>query len=134
MHIQQPPKLIVAHMPNVPRLTMSALPVVFTPTYITGGPMQFLQTTFDSVVAGHPVPPGGASPPSRYKPHDAIYAAAQYLCDSGARDGKDFTGAIFAYNHADWYVKTVLTTANYTATPLPTVAAATRPPPRHPLP
>src|ERR1700704_6826229 len=55
---------------------MSALPVVFTPTYITGGPMQFLQTTFDSVVAGHPVPPGGASPPSRYKPHDAIYAAA----------------------------------------------------------
>src|SRR3977135_1218045 len=46
MHIQQPPKLIVAHMPNVPRLTMSALPVVFTPTYITGGPMQFLQPTF----------------------------------------------------------------------------------------
>jgi hypothetical protein len=59
MHIQQPPKLIVAHMPNVPRLTMSALPVVFTPTYITGGPMQFLQTTFDSVVARHPVAPGG---------------------------------------------------------------------------
>jgi cell wall-associated NlpC family hydrolase len=48
-----------------------------------GGPMQFLQPTFDSVVARHPIPPGGAHPPSRYNPHDAI----------------------FAYNHAEWYVR-----------------------------
>jgi len=41
-----------------------------------GGPMQFLQGTFDGVVARHPFPAGGASPPSRYNPHDAIYAAA----------------------------------------------------------
>jgi cell wall-associated NlpC family hydrolase len=73
-----------------------------------GGPMQFLQGTFDSVVARHPIPPGGAHPPSRYNPHDAIYAAAAYLCDSGARDGRDLHGAIFAYNHADWYVQKVL--------------------------
>lgn len=73
-----------------------------------GGPMQFLQPTFDSVVARHPIPPGGAHPPSRYNPHDAIYAAAAYLCDSGARDGRDLHAAIFAYNHAEWYVRKVL--------------------------
>lgn len=76
-----------------------------------GGPMQFLQPTFDSVVARHPPPPGGAHPPSRYNPHDAIYAAAAYLCDSGARDGRDLHAAIFAYNHAEWYVKKVLAQA-----------------------
>ncbi|RSM33175.1 hydrolase Nlp/P60, partial [Amycolatopsis balhimycina DSM 5908] len=46
--------------------------------------------------------------PSRYNPHDAIYAAAAYLCDSGARDGRDLHAAIFAYNHAEWYVRKVL--------------------------
>lgn len=77
-----------------------------------GGPMQFLQPTFDSVVAQHPPPPGGSTPPSRYNPHDAIYTAAAYLCDSGARDGRDTYGAIFTYNHADWYVRKVLDQAN----------------------
>ncbi|MCU1680203.1 MAG: hypothetical protein JWQ81_942 [Amycolatopsis sp.] len=71
------------------------------------GPMQFLQGTFDGVVARHPLPPGGASLPSRYNPHDAIYAAAYYLCDSGAGRG-DLHSAIFAYNHAEWYVQEVL--------------------------
>ncbi|GAB3397655.1 bifunctional lytic transglycosylase/C40 family peptidase [Amycolatopsis echigonensis] len=74
-----------------------------------GGPMQFLQSTFDGVVARHPLPAGGATPPSRYNPHDAIYAAAYYLCDSGAP--KDLRKAIFAYNHADWYVDEVLAQA-----------------------
>jgi NlpC/P60 family protein/transglycosylase-like protein with SLT domain len=82
-----------------------------------GGPMQFLQPTFDTTVARHPLPPGGATPPSRYNPHDAIYAAAHYLCDNGARDGHDLHGAIFAYNHADWYVTKVLDQAHlYAAT------------------
>ncbi len=76
-----------------------------------GGPMQFLQLTFDSVVARHSPPPGGAHPPSRYNPHDAVYTAAAYLCDSGARDGRDLHAAIFAYNHAEWYVKKVLAQA-----------------------
>jgi cell wall-associated NlpC family hydrolase len=76
-----------------------------------GGPMQFLQPTFDGVVARHPLPPGGAHPPSRYNPHDAIYTAVAYLCDSGARDGRDLHGAIFAYNHAEWYVRKVLAQA-----------------------
>ncbi|GAB3901400.1 NlpC/P60 family protein [Kibdelosporangium lantanae] len=72
------------------------------------GPMQFLASTFNAVVTRHPLPPGGSTPPSRYNPHDAIYAAAYYLCDSGARDNRDLHGAIFAYNHAEWYVKKVL--------------------------
>jgi hypothetical protein len=71
--------------------------------------MQFLQPTFDSVVARHPLPAGESSPPSRYNPHDAIYAAAYYLCDSGAP--KDMCTAIFAYNHVDWYVNDVLAQA-----------------------
>jgi hypothetical protein len=72
-----------------------------------GGPMQFLAPTFTSVITAHRLPPGGASPPSRYDPHDAVHAAAFYLCDSGAGRG-DLRAAIFAYNRADWYVDTVL--------------------------
>ncbi|WHT20197.1 bifunctional lytic transglycosylase/C40 family peptidase [Crossiella sp. CA-258035] len=73
-----------------------------------GGPMQFLASTFTSVTARHRLPPGGETPPSRYNPHDAIHAAAHYLCDSGARDGRDLYRAIFTYNRADWYVRNVL--------------------------
>jgi cell wall-associated NlpC family hydrolase len=77
-----------------------------------GGPMQFLQSTFDSVIARHTIQPGGTTPPSRYNPHDAVHAAAFYLCDSGARDDRDLHAAIFAYNHAEWYVSKVLTQAD----------------------
>lgn len=72
-----------------------------------GGPMQFLASTFNNVVAAHRIPPGGADPPSRYNPHDAIHAAAFLLCDEGVRRG-DLRAAIFAYNHANWYVDKVL--------------------------
>ncbi len=72
-----------------------------------GGPMQFLAPTFAGVIAAHRIPPGGAVPPSRYNPHDAIHAAAFYLCDNGAGRA-DLRAAIFAYNHADWYVDMVL--------------------------
>ncbi|HET8631281.1 MAG TPA: NlpC/P60 family protein [Thermomicrobiales bacterium] len=43
----------------------------------------------------------------------AIYAAAFYLKDNGAPG--DLHRAIFAYNHADWYVGLVLAWANYYA-------------------
>jgi cell wall-associated NlpC family hydrolase len=84
-----------------------------------GGPMQFLQNTFNRVVSRHPTLPGDATtPPSRYNPHDAIYTAAAYLCDSGARNGRDLHSAIFAYNHAEWYVSQVLAQAEqYHSTP-----------------
>jgi Transglycosylase SLT domain len=54
-----------------------------------------------------------------YDPADAIPAAARYLLASGAPG--DYRAAIFAYNHADWYVNQVLTkAAQYRAdTPLP---------------
>ncbi len=39
-------------------------------------------------------------------PVDAIFAAARYLDDAGA--GSDLPKAIFAYNHADWYVNDVV--------------------------
>jgi len=41
-----------------------------------------------------------------YNPMDAIFAAAKYLKAAGAET--DLQGAIFAYNHADWYVADVL--------------------------
>ncbi len=40
-----------------------------------GGVMQILQPTWNAILARHDIPPGGATPPSRYNPHDAIYAA-----------------------------------------------------------
>ncbi len=41
-----------------------------------------------------------------FNPVDAIFAAARYLKAAGASD--DLRKAIFAYNHADWYVESVL--------------------------
>jgi hypothetical protein len=41
-----------------------------------------------------------------FNPVDAIFAAARYLRAAGADD--DLRRAIFAYNHADWYVESVL--------------------------
>jgi transglycosylase-like protein with SLT domain len=73
------------------------------------GPMQFLQPTFAAVLAHHQLPAGGPSPPSRYDPHDAIHAAAAFLCDHHATTNP--TAAVFAYNHADTYVTAVLTQA-----------------------
>jgi NlpC/P60 family len=65
---------------------------------------------------------GGASV---YSPADAIFTAANYLCaNGGGRDG-DLARAIFAYNHADWYVTKVLAIAsNYAASAAPMGTAA----------
>jgi murein DD-endopeptidase MepM/ murein hydrolase activator NlpD len=41
-----------------------------------------------------------------YNPVDAIFAAGRYLKAAGAKD--DLRRAIFAYNHADWYVDSVM--------------------------
>jgi hypothetical protein len=46
-----------------------------------------------------------------YDPHDAIPAAARYLCTAGARGGRDVRGALFAYNHSRAYVAGVLAVA-----------------------
>ena len=44
-----------------------------------------------------------------WNPVDAIYSAARYLAASGA--SSDLRQAVFAYNHADWYVNDVLSLA-----------------------
>jgi murein DD-endopeptidase MepM/ murein hydrolase activator NlpD len=41
-----------------------------------------------------------------WNPTDAIFAAARYLAAAGGQS--DISRAIFAYNHADWYVREVL--------------------------
>ena len=69
-----------------------------------GGPMQFLAATW----AAYGVDGNGDGVADRYNPVDAIYGAAHYLCANGAGDPRRLRGAIFRYNHADWYVTQVL--------------------------
>ncbi|MFC0862402.1 NlpC/P60 family protein [Sphaerimonospora cavernae] len=69
------------------------------------GPMQFLPVTF----AAHAVDGNGDSRTDIDDPADAIHSAAAYLCVSGA--ATDVRRALFAYNHAWWYVDRVLAQA-----------------------
>ena len=41
-----------------------------------------------------------------WNPNDAVFSAARYLAAAGG--GADLARAVFAYNHADWYVDEVL--------------------------
>ena len=63
-----------------------------------GGPMQFVVGTW----ASYGVDGNGDGVVSRYDARDAIPAAARYLRASGAPG--DWRRALFAYNHAGWYV------------------------------
>ena len=73
------------------------------------GPMQFEPATF----AEYAVRADRAARLSPYNPPDAIFSAARMLCADGARGGsvRGLRGAIFAYNHAHWYVRDVLALA-----------------------
>jgi hypothetical protein len=66
-----------------------------------GGPMQFLASTW----AEYGVDAEGDGPPDRWNPADAIFGAANYLRASGAPG--NYRAAIYAYNHAGWYVEEV---------------------------
>ena len=66
------------------------------------GWMQFMPATWKQY--GVDANKDGVSDP--YSPVDAIFAAARYLKAAGAE--QDLRKAIFAYNHADWYVDSVL--------------------------
>ena len=70
------------------------------------GWMQFMPGTWRAY--GVDASGDGVADPSN--PVDAIYAAARYLAASGAPT--EMRRAIFAYNHADWYVDQVLRTAS----------------------
>ena len=66
------------------------------------GWMQFMPATWEAY--GVDANRDGVRDP--YNPVDAIFAAARYLKAAGAET--DLRKAIFAYNHADWYVDSVI--------------------------
>jgi hypothetical protein len=66
-----------------------------------GGPMQFLASTWTQ----YGVDGNGDGRADRWNPADAIYSAANYLHASGAPSNT--VQAVFAYNHAHWYVAEV---------------------------
>ncbi|MGV1050360.1 MAG: lytic murein transglycosylase [Solirubrobacterales bacterium] len=66
------------------------------------GWMQFLPSSWEM----YGLDANGDGRKDPYNPVDAICAAAHYLKIAGG--GKDLYDAIFAYNHADWYVQEVL--------------------------
>jgi hypothetical protein len=66
-----------------------------------GGPMQFIASTW----ARYGVDGNGDRRANRWDPADAIFSAANYLAGSGAP--QDYRRAIYAYNHAAWYVRQV---------------------------
>jgi hypothetical protein len=76
------------------------------------GPMQFEPGTF----AEYKVQIDQSRKLTPYDPMDAIYSAARMLCANGSGSAEGLHGAIFAYNHACWYVQDVLTIASRYAT------------------
>lgn len=78
-----------------------------------GGPMQFLASTW----ATYGVDGNADGRRDRWNAADAIFSAANYLRASGAP--ADYARAIFAYNHASWYVAEVESwAARYRGTPI----------------
>jgi transglycosylase-like protein with SLT domain len=69
------------------------------------GWMQFIQSTWEM----YGVDANGDGVKDPYNPEDAIFAAARYLSAAGMP--ADTYGAIYSYNHADWYVAEVLENA-----------------------
>jgi hypothetical protein len=71
------------------------------------GPMQFMPATF----AIYGVDGDGDGKANILDQVDAVYSAARYLCAAGGGNPDTLYDAIFAYNHADWYVREVLSLA-----------------------
>jgi murein DD-endopeptidase MepM/ murein hydrolase activator NlpD len=70
------------------------------------GWMQFMPSTWERW--GMDADGDGIANP--WDPEDAVFAAARYLAAAGAHE--DISRAIFAYNHAQWYVDDVLSLAS----------------------
>jgi len=73
------------------------------------GPMQFLPSTW---AMWGTVGFGQTGQPDIWNAFDAVPSAARLLCASGAGNSATLAGAIFAYNHATWYVNEVLALAS----------------------
>jgi hypothetical protein len=71
------------------------------------GPMQFLPSTW----AVYGVDGDGDGKANILDQADAVFTAARYLCASGGGQSDTLYDAIFAYNHSDYYVRTVLNLA-----------------------
>jgi hypothetical protein len=73
------------------------------------GPMQFMPSTW----AMYGYDANGDGKANIHDPTDSIFSAARYLCAAGAGlGGQSLDNAIFAYNHAWWYVREVINIAN----------------------
>ena len=71
-----------------------------------GGPVHPASEVVDGVATDE----DGNGTASVYDPADAIAGAAKYLVAHGVQ--QNVTAAVFAYNHADWYVEEVLSWAS----------------------
>ena len=115
-HIDRPPRYLMpiyqraGSRYGVPWQVLAAINAIETDSGrdLAGNPevglgwMRFVPRTWPryAVAADH------RSDPVPYDPHDAILTAARYLADKGA--AHDLPRALFAYNHAEWYVQAVL--------------------------
>jgi murein DD-endopeptidase MepM/ murein hydrolase activator NlpD len=96
----------------------STLPGVHSGANSAGaaGPMQIgiggaAGDTWDAIKVSAPGDPPG-QPPDVYDEGDAVYSAAHYLAGDGmTASPSTWQAALFAYNHADWYVQAVLARA-----------------------
>jgi hypothetical protein len=76
------------------------------------GPMQFLPSTW--AMYGYDADGDGKA--DIQDPVDAVFSAARYLCAAGGGlGGQSQLNAIYAYNHAWWYVREVVSIANQLA-------------------
>jgi hypothetical protein len=106
----EPPRALLAHYRKAQRRFGVGWPVLAAVNFVESafgrmrnssaagaqGPMQFIASTWDAYGMGGDV----------NDPHDAIMGAANYLSASGAPG--DLTGALYAYNPSDLYVRAVL--------------------------
>jgi Transglycosylase SLT domain len=118
-HLDQPPPFLIpiykkaAAKFHIPWTVLAAINSVETDygrnlnTSSAGaiGWMQFMPSTW----AQYGMAIAHSGPPNPYNPADAIYSAARYLAANGG--AKDISQAIFAYNHAQWYVDEVMVRA-----------------------
>jgi hypothetical protein len=106
----EPPRELLAHYRKAQRRFGVQWPVLAAVNFVESafgrmrnssaagaqGPMQFISSTWEAYGMGGDVD----------DPHDAIMGAANYLSASGAPG--DLTGALYAYNPSDLYVRAVL--------------------------
>jgi hypothetical protein len=80
----------------------------WTPLSTASNQMQFLSYTWRVWGISAYGQPG---PPNIMDPYDAVPSAALYLCAAGGATAAGLPKAIYAYNHASWYVAEVLALA-----------------------